>query len=89
MKVIRISAGILAAITLSACGTRQVTECTIEPENTWIAQGVFQERLRAEGYQIDTFKITAGNCYQVNGQNASQQKVEILFSPIDGSIVKQ
>ena len=49
----------------------------------------FQSKLRADGYDIAEFKVTAGNCYEIYGRNSDGQKVEIYFNPVDGSIVKQ
>jgi len=78
-----------AALALTGCGVKSVTECTMEPKESWLDQQEFQSKLRADGYDIAEFKVTEGNCYEIYGRNSDGQKVEIYFNPVDGSIVKQ
>lgn len=64
-------------------------ECTKEPKAKWQDEKKFQEKLVADGYKIKKFKVTSGNCYEIYGWNKEGKKVEIYFSPVDGSKVKE
>ncbi len=64
-------------------------DCTKEPKAKWQDEKKFQEKLVADGYKIKVFKVTKGNCYEIYGWNKEGKKVEIYFSPIDGSKVKE
>lgn len=77
------------AFVLSGCGMRAGTECTTAPQSEWQNQDVFQQNLRDQGYTIDKFVVTKGNCYEIYGANKEGQKVEIYFNPVNGDIVKE
>ena len=47
------------------------------------------EYAQAQGYEINKFKITSGQCYEIYGKNQAGKKVEIYFDPVSGKIVKQ
>jgi len=80
---------IIALAALSGCGVKSVTECTSAPQSEWMDQDAFQSQLLNEGYKINEFKVTEGNCYEIYGFDANDNKVEIYFSPVDGSVVKE
>lgn len=65
------------------------TECKPGPKEQWQDQAKFQENLKAEGYKIDVFKVTKGDCYEIYGKDKAGKKVEIYFNPITGAIVKE
>lgn len=75
---------------LAACSAEEsVTQCTTAAESEWQDQAEFQSALEAQGYDINEFKVTGGNCYEIYGHNEAGEKVEIYFNPVDGSIVKE
>lgn len=79
-----------AVALLSACSAEHgTTQCTTAPESEWQDQDAFQAQLLAQGYKINEFKVTGGNCYEIYGFDAQENKVEIYFNPVDGSIVKE
>ena len=79
-----------AATLLSACSAEHVTtQCTTAPQSDWQNQEAFQATLLAQGYKINEFKVTGGNCYEIYGFDKEENKVEIYFNPVDGSIVKK
>jgi len=78
----------IAAVVLSGCAGEAVTECTMEPPSAWQDAEVFQQNLTEQGYRINEFKVTEGNCYEIYGFDPEGTKVEIYFNPVDGSIVK-
>lgn len=63
-------------------------QCTTVDKSKWQDPVKFQERLKAEGYEIKKFKVTSGNCYEIYGWNKNKQKVEIYFDPVTGKAIK-
>ena len=83
---------LIAALTVAGlvgCSKAEVTRCTTEPRSAWQDAEVFEQNLVDQGYSINEFKITEGNCYEIYGFDPEQTKVEIYFNPVDGSIVKR
>lgn len=80
---------VVAAIALSA-GTAAFasTQCTDTPKSGWLPEQAMKQKIAEAGYKIDKFKITDGNCYEIYGKDKDGRKVEIYFSPVDGSVVK-
>ncbi len=64
-------------------------KCTNEPKEKWLDQTKFQEQLKAQGYKINKFKVTSGNCYEIYGLSKDGKKVEIYYNPVDGKVVKE
>lgn len=48
-----------------------------------------QAPLKEQGYPIDTFKITPGNCYEIYGfdKDKHKHKAEIYHAPVTGQPV--
>ncbi|MEQ3639134.1 MAG: PepSY domain-containing protein [Alteromonas sp.] len=89
-KAIMLLTAVGAATLLSACSAEHgTTMCTTAPQADWQNQEAFQAQLVAQGYKINEFKVTDGNCYEIYGFNKDENKVEIYFNPVDGSIVKE
>lgn len=61
--------------------------CTTEPKETWMSEAAFKEKVIKEGYTIRKFK-QPGTCYEIYGENAKGQKVEVYFNPVTGEVVK-
>nr|WP_322938952.1 PepSY domain-containing protein [Pseudomonas sp. s4] len=64
------------------------TECATAERSTWQDPEQFQAKLVADGYRINTFKITEGNCYEIYGFDREGRKVEIYHDPVSGNAVK-
>ncbi|MBU1331744.1 MAG: PepSY domain-containing protein [Gammaproteobacteria bacterium] len=79
---------LLLSLALASPLTFAATECTTADKAQWQDQDKFQADLKAQGYQINKFKVTSGNCYEIYGFNKEGQKVEIYFDPVDGKVVK-
>lgn len=86
----------IAALTLAACdggsmmqSGQDSTQCTTQSQENWMEKEAFRERLEKDGYEINEFNVTNGDCYEISGYNAQQERVEIQFNPVDGSIIKQ
>ena len=60
---------LLLASALLACTAPAFakTECTTTDRSTWQDPDQFQAKLVADGYKINKFKITEGNCYEIYG----------------------
>lgn len=86
MKIAHIA--IAAAGVIAASAAVAGPKCTDAPKSTWMAEAAMQQKLSGEGYKIDRFKVTDGNCYEIYGKDSAGKKVEIYFNPVDGSAVK-
>tara|TARA_Y100001973_G_C5112590_1_gene288475 strand:- start:386 stop:667 length:282 start_codon:yes stop_codon:yes gene_type:complete len=90
MNIYKLAFTAAAIATVAACSpTAEVTQCTSAPMSEWQDQAQFQQNLVSEGYQINEFKVTEGNCYEIYGTDADGNKVEIYFNPVNGEVVKR
>ena len=64
------------------------TQCTTEDKSKWQNEETFKASLVEQGYKINEFKVTEGNCYEIYGWDKDENKVEIYFNPVDGTAVK-
>ncbi|AYF43793.1 MULTISPECIES: PepSY domain-containing protein [Halobacteriovorax] len=78
---------VLLGMTFVSCSKK--TQCTTEDKSKWQDQETFKSNLVSQGYKINEFKVTEGNCYEIYGWDKDKNKVEIYFNPVDGSIVKK
>ena len=85
-RLLFLSFGLVA---LAGCAGGEGTQCTTEPRSAWQDEGKFRQDLLDQGYKINEFKVTEGNCYEIYGFDPQQAKVEIYFNPVDGSVVKR
>ncbi|NMG17621.1 PepSY domain-containing protein [Aromatoleum bremense] len=67
-------------IALSATAAVAGPTCNV-PQETWMKESDFKARLEAQGYQIKTFKVSKGKCYEIYGFDKDGKKVEIYFDP--------
>ena len=80
---------LLVSLALVSPLTFAKTECTTADKATWQDQAKFQEDLKAQGYDIKKFKVTAGNCYEIYGQDSAGKRIEVYFHPISGKVVEE
>jgi hypothetical protein len=59
------------------------------PREKWLSEADFKAKVEAQGYQIKTFKVTKGECYEIYGFDKSGKKVEIYFDPATAAILEQ
>ncbi|MEZ5647126.1 MAG: PepSY domain-containing protein [Burkholderiaceae bacterium] len=73
-----------AAVTLIAMASATAAfagpACQV-PEAKWMKEADFRAKVEAEGYQIKTFKVSKGKCYEIYGFDKAGKKVEIYFDP--------
>lgn len=81
----------IATIALATVSMAAVAgpDCTSADKAEWMSEGAMKQQIEADGYSIDKFKTTSGNCYEIYGRDKDGKKVEIYFNPVDGSIVKE
>jgi hypothetical protein len=63
--------------------------CTSEPRDRWLSEAAMKAKVAALGYAIKVFKVTAGNCYEIYGQNKAGQRAEVYFDPVTGEIKEE
>lgn len=90
MKTTFLLAATCMSALLAGCSAEEtITQCTTAPSTEWMDKSGFRAGLEQQGYQINEFKVTPGNCYEIYGTSPSGEKVEIYYNPVDGSVVKQ
>jgi hypothetical protein len=79
---------IAAALLLGSSVVFASPKCTEADKSTWQDQEKFQAQLKEQGYKINKFKVTKGNCYEIYGLDKDGKKVEIYHDPVSGKAVK-
>ena len=74
-----------AALTLIAAASAVAGPSCNVPKEQWMKESDFKAVLEKQGYQIKTFKVTKGNCYEIYGHDKAGKKVEIYFNPATGA----
>ena len=59
------------------------------PQTQWMKEGDFKSKLEQQGYQIKTFKVSKGQCYEIYGFDKAGKKVEIYFDPATAAVLEQ
>ena len=78
---------ICASLLLALSGVAMAGPTCTAAKATWMAEADFKKGLEAQGYQIKTFKVSKGQCYEIYGFDKGGQKVEIYFDPQTGAVV--
>ena len=86
----KIIAAVIATTALSFGASAAFAEpkCDV-PKEKWMKEADFKARLEAQGYQIKTFKVSKGQCYEIYGQDAAGHKVEIYFDPATAAVLER
>lgn len=58
--------------------------CTVAKDK-WMKETDFKAQMEKQGYQIKTFKVSKGQCYEIYGLDKAGKKVEIYFDPATGA----
>lgn len=61
--------------------------CSV-PQDKWMKEADFKKGLETQGYQIKTFKVSKGKCYEIYGLDKAGKKVEIYFDPATGAALE-
>ncbi len=80
----------LLAVAIIAVGTPALAgpQCTEEPTSKWLPRDELMKKAVAEGYKVDVFKVTTGNCYEIYGRDKAGKRIEIYYNPVTADIVK-
>ena len=79
---------VLALMTISSAALAG-PQCTNQPANEWIPAEEMKKKVAAMGHNIEVFKTTKGNCYEIYGRDAAGKRIEIYFNPVTGVIVRE
>ncbi len=60
-----------------------------QPQAQWMKEADFKAKLEQQGYQIKTFKVSKGQCYEIYGVDKAGKKVEIYFDPVSATVLEQ
>ncbi len=61
--------------------------CTATKDK-WMSEADFKKGVEAQGYQIKTFKVSRGQCYEIYGFDKAGKKVEIYFDPVTAAVLE-
>lgn len=61
--------------------------CNVSADK-WMNEAVFKSRIEAQGYQIKTFKVSKGQCYEIYGFDKAGKRVEIYFDPATAAVLE-
>ena len=59
-----------------------------QPKDKWMPEAQFKKGLEDKGYQIKTFKVSSGQCYEIYGTDKAGKKVEIYFDPATAAVLE-
>ena len=79
---------IIALITAFAAGSAFAGPTCSVPQEKWMKEADFKSRLEGQGYQIKTFKVSKGKCYEIYGFDKAGKKVEIYFDPQTAAVLE-
>lgn len=83
MKSVVVSALLIAASGVALAGP----SCNV-PQEKWMPEATFKKGLEEQGYQIKTFKVSKGKCYEIYGFDKAGKKVEIYFDPASAAVLE-
>ena len=79
---------VATAIALSASAAFAGPSCEV-PKDKWMKESDFKSQIEGQGYQIKTFKVSKGQCYEIYGFDKAGKKVEIYFDPATAAVLEQ
>lgn len=74
----------LASLLVALSGAAFAGPTCSVPQDKWMKEADFKKGLETQGYQIKTFKVSKGKCYEIYGFDKAGKKVEIYFDPATG-----
>ena len=80
---------ILAALiaTTAAASAFAGPSCSV-PKDKWMKEADFKAKIEGQGYNIKTFKVSKGKCYEIYGTDRNGKKVEIYFNPETAAVLE-
>jgi hypothetical protein len=77
---------VLTAVMLAAASVAMAEPACSAPKDKWMPEAQFKKQVEGQGYQIKTFKVNKGQCYEIYGIKDGK-KVEHFFDPATGAQV--
>jgi hypothetical protein len=78
-----------AGLLIAASPALAEPQCTSEPASKWQPkEEMMKAVIASNGYKVDVFKVTTGNCYELYGRDKAGKRIEIYYHPITGAVVK-
>lgn len=79
---------VLSAVLFAVSGVALAGPACDAPKEKWMPEASFKKGLESQGYQIKTFKVSKGQCYEIYGFDKTGNKVEIYFDPVTGAVLE-
>jgi len=79
---------VLSAVLLAVSGVALAGPACNAPKEKWMPEASFKKGLESQGYQIKTFKVSKGQCYEIYGFDKAGNKVEIYFDPVTAAVLE-
>jgi hypothetical protein len=79
---------VVSALLIAVAGAAFAGPSCNAPKEKWMPEATFKKDLETKGYQVKTFKVTKGNCYEIYGTDKAGKKVEIYFDPVSGQALE-
>ena len=79
---------IIAALFATATGAALAGPTCKVPTDQWMKEADFKAKIEAQGYQIKTFKVSKGECYEIYGYDKAGKKVEIYYDPATAAVLE-
>lgn len=79
---------VCAAAGLAAASAFAAPTCSV-PEEKWMSETYLEAELQAQGYQVDSFKISAGKCYEAQGKDKNGKQVVVYLNPETGDVIEK
>ena len=77
-----------ALVTVLVTGNAVAGPTCNVPNEKWMNESDFKAQLTQQGYQIKTFKVSKGQCYEIYGFDKAGKKVEIYFNPQTAAVLE-
>lgn len=78
----------VAALLIAVSGVALAGPTCTQPKEKWMPEATFKKGLEDKGYQIKTFKVSKGECYEIYGFDKAGKKVEIYFDPVTAAVLE-
>jgi hypothetical protein len=88
-KMMNVFKGIASTCLVLLCGTAMASTTCNKPKEQWMSEAAFRAKVEQQGYTIQKFKVSSGQCYEIYGTDKAGKKVEIYFDPVSAEVVKR
>ena len=79
---------VMAASSLAAASAFAAPTCTA-PEEKWLSEIYLEAELQAQGYQVESVKISAGKCYEFLGRDKDGKQVVVYMNPETADVLEK